>query len=57
MWRDRTPITAEERPAFIQALVEARDVLLCDSSPHAINDRVGVRTVLTALNSLIIRRP
>ena len=56
-WRDRTPITAEERRAFLQALAEARETLLCDSSPHAIKDRVAVRTVLTALNYLVIRRP
>ena len=56
-WRDRAPITAEERRAFLQALAEARDALLCDSSPHAIKDRVAVRTVLTALNYLVIRRP
>ena len=56
-WRDRTPITAEERRAFLQALAEARKTLLCDSSPHATQARVAVRAVLTALNYLVIRRP
>ena len=57
MWRERTPSIAEDRRALLLVLAEAREAPLCDSAPHAITERVAVRTVLTVLNDYVIRRP
>jgi len=56
-WRDRTPITAEERRSFLQALAAIRESLLRDSPQAPIVERRAVRTVLTDLKYLVIRRP
>jgi transposase InsO family protein len=56
-WRARTPIAASERDAFLDALRAARESLLRDSPPSPIIERRAVRTVLTDLDYLLIRRP
>lgn len=64
-WRTRQPITRTEREFFLAALATARDAAgdadsrdpLRDSRLDPIIERRAVRTVLTDLKYLVIRRP